>query len=66
MKSNFAHARELLEQAWLQLSGDDDTSKRSRQAIDLLLDAITTAEFSSPRPQAEIIPFKLSARSPRR
>lgn len=66
MKSNFAHARELLEQAWLQLPGDDDTSKRSRQAIDLLLDAITTAEFSSPRPPAEIIPFELSARSPRR
>lgn len=24
MPSNFSHARELLEQAWLQLSGDDE------------------------------------------
>lgn len=66
MPSNFGHARELLEQAWLQLSGDDETSWKSRQAIDLLLDAITTAEFSSPRPPAEIIPFQLAARSRRR
>ncbi len=66
MRSNFGHARELLEQAWLQLSGDDDTSQRARKAIDLPLDAITTAEHTSPRPPAEIIPFKLAARSRRR
>jgi hypothetical protein len=36
MQSNFGHARELLEQAWLQLSGDDNTSQKSRMAIDIL------------------------------
>lgn len=62
MASNFARARELLEQAKAELHGDDETSWKSRQAIDLLVGAILTEEFSSPKPPAEIISFERAAR----
>ena len=62
MASNFAHARELLAKAKLELSGDDETSWKSRRAIDLLIGAIMTEEYSSPRPSAEIISFEQAAR----
>ncbi|MGB3537105.1 MAG: hypothetical protein WBA42_03010 [Mesorhizobium sp.] len=62
MASNFAHARELLAKAKLELSGDDETSWKSRRAIDLLVGAIMTEEYASPRPPAEIISFELAAR----
>lgn len=58
MNSNFGHARELLEQAWLQLSGGDETSRKSRFAIDILIEAIATAEHSKPHWQADIIDFR--------
>jgi hypothetical protein len=63
MQSNFGHARELLEQAWLQLSGDDETSQKSRRAIDILVEAVATAEHSKPYRQAEIIDFQRAAKS---
>lgn len=63
MQSNFSHARELLEQAWLQLPGDDETSVKSRLAIDILIEAVATAEHSKPYRQAEIIDFKRAAGS---
>jgi hypothetical protein len=62
MNSNFGDARELLEQAWLQLQGDDETSRKSRFAIDILVEAIATAEHSKPYRQAEIIEFRQAAR----
>jgi hypothetical protein len=62
MPSNFGHARELLEQAWLQLSGDDETSQKSRQALDILIEAVATVEHSKPYRQAEIIDFRRAAR----
>lgn len=62
MNSNFGHARELLEQAWLQLQGDDETSRKSRFAIDILVEAVATAEHSKPYRQAEIIEFRQAAR----
>ena len=62
MASNFARARELLAKAKLELTSDDDTSWRSRRAIDLLIGAIVTKENASPRPPAEIISFQLAAR----
>lgn len=62
MDSNFGHARELLEQAWLQLQGDDETSVKSRLAIDILIEAVATAEHSKPYRQAEIINFGAAAR----
>ena len=62
MASNFAHGRELLAKAKLELSGDDETSRKSRRAIDLLIGAIMAEEYASPRPPAEIISFELAAR----
>ncbi len=47
MASDFAHARELLEHAWLKLSGDDETSVKSRQALDLLIEAVASADYRS-------------------
>jgi hypothetical protein len=61
MPSNFAQARELLEHAWLQLSGDDETSVKTRQALDLLIEAVAKAEYT--RPPAEIIEFTRTAQS---
>jgi hypothetical protein len=58
MPSDFAHARELLEHAWLKLSGDDETSVKSRQALDLLIEAVASAERSKPYRQAEIPEFR--------
>jgi len=62
MASNFARARELLAKAKLELNGDDETSWKSRRAIDLLIGAIMTAEYASSHPPAEIISFELAAR----
>ncbi len=60
--SHFARARELLAEAKLELSGDDETSWKSRRAIDLLIGAIMTEEYASSRPPAEIISLELAAR----
>lgn len=62
MQSNYGHARELLEQARLHLQGDDETSVKSRLAIDLLIEAVATAEHSKPFRKAEIIEFRPAAR----
>jgi hypothetical protein len=64
MASDFAYARELLEHAWLKLSGDDETSIKSRQAIDILIDVITTAEHTMPRGRAKILEFRKAAQQP--
>lgn len=56
MPSNFAQARELLEHAWLQLPGNDETSVTTRQALDLLIEALARAEYT--KPSAEIIEFR--------
>lgn len=63
MQSNFGYARELLEQAWLQLPGDDETNVKSRRTIDILIDVVAIAEHSKPYRQAEIIDFKRAAKS---
>lgn len=62
MTSNFTRARELLAKAKRELSGDDETSLKSRQALDLLIGVILTEEYSSPPSAAEIISFEQEAR----
>lgn len=57
MRSDFAQARYHLEQAWFRLSGHDETSMKGRQALDLLIEAVATAEFTVPKEKAEIIDF---------
>jgi len=61
MPSEFALAREYLEQAWLRLSGEDDTSVKSRAAIDLLIEAVARAEYTKRHGAAEILPFPTGA-----
>jgi hypothetical protein len=61
MPSEFALAREYLEQAWLRLSGDDDTSVQSRTAIDLLIEAVAQAEYAKRYGAAEVLCFQSAA-----
>jgi hypothetical protein len=60
MPSDFAQAREHLEQAWLKLSGDDETSVKTRQALDLLVEVLARAEHT--KPPAQIIEFRQARR----
>jgi len=58
MRSDFAQAREFLEHAWLRLSGEDETSVAGREALELLIEAFATAEFTKHRQGAEVIAFR--------
>lgn len=55
MASDFSTARALLEEAYEHLHGNDRTSQEARRALDLLMEALATAEFS--RKPAVVIPF---------
>lgn len=44
--SDFAAARVHLERAFDYLDGNDEISKNAREALDLLIEAVATAEFS--------------------
>jgi hypothetical protein len=61
MPSEFALAREYLEQAWLRLSGDDETSVKSRTAIDLLIEAVAQAEYTRSYGAADVLSFPAGA-----
>lgn len=58
MPSDFAYARELLEHAWLHLPDDDETSVKVRQALDLLIEAVATAECARTVHRAKVIEFR--------
>ena len=55
MKSEFPAARIHLERAYDALLGDDETSVKTREALDLLIEAVAAAEYS--RPPATVIDF---------
>jgi hypothetical protein len=57
MQSNFAEASRCLERTFLHLQGSDEVSQRSRFALGLLMDALLTAEYTSERLAATILPF---------
>jgi len=57
MKSDFAAAKVLLELTREELCGDDPTSEKMRDAIDLFIEALTTAQKHST--DAQIIPFPM-------
>ncbi len=59
MKSNFAATRELLECAHNQLSGTDETSQRIREALNLLIDAVTTAEHTETKGKVLAFPQRV-------
>lgn len=58
MRTNFSAARHHLEEAYRHLADDDELSRRSRQAIEILIDAFLAAEFSGNKDGAKIIDFK--------
>ncbi|WP_421916551.1 hypothetical protein [Mesorhizobium sp.] len=62
MKSEFSAARIHLERAYDALHGDDETSSNTRQALDLLIEAVAAAEYS--RPSATVIDLPIRAKNP--
>jgi hypothetical protein len=57
MQSNFAAARALLENAHALLDGDDEKSCKLREALDLLIEAVLTAEHSQPAIADNVVRF---------
>lgn len=55
MTSDFSAARDHLDRAYLYLGGNDEASRKAREALDLLLEEIITAEHA--RPCAKVISF---------
>ncbi len=66
MQSDFSGARQCLERTLRHLQGSDETSKRSRQALGLLIEAMVTAERTQRTFAASILPFPGSHRRPDR
>ncbi len=62
MRSDFAQARHHLEQAWVNLNGNDETSQKAREALDMLVEAVAVAEFSRTGQKAKVIDFNRSQR----
>jgi hypothetical protein len=60
MKSDFAAAHLHLERACHYLRGDDETSHKTRAALDLLIEAIAVAQYT--RPIRDVVEFPRSAR----
>lgn len=46
MRSNFPSARHHLEEAHRLLAGEDELTVKSRQALEILIDAFLATEFS--------------------
>ena len=61
LTSDFATAQVHLNRALHDLRGNDDVSSKARQAIEMLIEAIMTAEHT--RPEAEVIAFRRVKRS---
>ena len=62
MKSEFSAARVHLERAYDALRGDDETSSKTREALDLLIEAVAVAEYR--RPSATVIDLPIRAKNP--
>lgn len=58
MKSTFSVARSHLEEAYRLLPGEDELSVKSRQALEILIDAFLAAEFTSEPPKGKVIDFQ--------
>lgn len=61
MESDFAAAQVHLREARLCLRGEDKVSEEATEALDLLIVAVITAEFT--RGQRKVIPFRASTDS---
>lgn len=56
MSSDFSAARLDLERAYHHMLGNDETSRRVCEALDLLIEAVATAECQ--RPETNVVPFR--------
>lgn len=63
VKSTFSAARHHLEEAHRLLPGDDELSLKSRQALEILIDAFLASEFSSDDEAGNVIDFSRRRRS---
>ncbi len=59
LHSDFSAVRLHLDRAYDHLRGNDETSRKARAALDLLIEVITTAEYA--RPRGEVVPFPRQA-----
>lgn len=57
MHSDFSAARLLLEQAYHHLRGDDETSIKAREALDLIIEAVAVEQFRRPVRTAKVLEF---------
>lgn len=57
MKSSFSAARRHIEEAHRLLAGEDELSAKSRQALEILIDAFLAAEFSGDADADKVIDF---------
>lgn len=57
VKTNFPAARRHLEEAYHLLTDEDELSHKSRQALEILIDALLAAEYSGKKPEAKVIHF---------
>jgi hypothetical protein len=55
--STFPAARRHLEEAYRLLDGEDELSHKSRQALEILIDAFLAAEYGSGKNSAKVIDF---------
>lgn len=64
MQSDFTEARQCIERSLRHLQGSDVTSKRSRQALGLVIEFMLREEHKRRRFAASILPFPGSHRRP--
>ncbi|RWP94077.1 hypothetical protein [Mesorhizobium sp.] len=57
MTSDFSAARVHLDRAYHYLRGEDPMSRRGREALDLLIEAVAVEELKQPRQDAEVLMF---------
>lgn len=58
MQSDFRTARLTLTQALDSLQGSDPFSAQTREAVDLLIEAIAQTEFAKPQKSTNVIRFR--------
>ena len=57
METDFAALLQYLEGAWLQARGNDDTTKKVRSVLDLLIEDVLRAENGGPIRQRSTLAF---------
>ena len=57
VRSTFSAARHHLEEAHRLLAGEDELSAKSRQALEILIDAFLASEYAEGRDDGKVIDF---------